>query len=70
MKPMKMHTKDGQWYIEDGNRTVTFDNSKDAWLYIAYSLIIRKKHKTQPARRNASEPYPVRSLVPHPIRGC
>ena len=68
MKPMKMYTKGGKWYIENGSRTVTFDDSKDAWLYIEYQLIIRaaiKMHST----RGASEPYPVRSLIPTIGRG-
>lgn len=63
MKPIKMHTEGGKWYIENGSRTVTFDDSKDAWLYIEYQLIIRAAIKMHSAR-GASEPYPVRSLIP------
>ena len=69
MKPMKMHTKGGKWYIENGNRTIELDSSKDAWQYIFYMLVIRaaiKVNSTIPA----SILHPVRSLVPHPVRGC
>lgn len=68
MKPMKMRSESGKWYITDGERIVEFDNSKDAWLYIEYQLIIRAGVKA-PQLKRASEPYPVRSLIPTIGRG-
>lgn len=68
MKPMNMHTEGGKWYIKDGEGTIEFDNSKDAWLYIEYQLIIHAGFKA-PSQKRASEPYPVRSLIPTIGRG-
>lgn len=65
---MKMRTQSGKWIIDDGKKTVVFDNSKDAWLYITYMLLIRASIKLNTTKTPA-ELYPVRSLVPHPVRG-
>ncbi len=31
---LKMHTKDGKWFVNDGNEVRVFDKSLDAWSYI------------------------------------
>ena len=64
MKPFKMHTEGGKWIIQHGTHTAKYDNAKEAYMYISFFMIFRKH------RRTAAEPYPVRSLVPHPKRGC
>ena len=64
MKPLKMHTKGGKWYVQTETKTAVFDNAHEAFMYISF-LTVFTKH-----RRMASEPYPVRALVPHPVRGC
>ena len=69
MKPLfKMQTKGGKWSIKEGSRTVTFANANDAWQYITLMMSVLVGAKVNPIHK-ASQPYPVRSLVPHPIRG-
>ena len=68
MNPIKMHTEGGKWYIEDQKKTIEFDDINAAWLYISYITLIRAtvKIKSKIASTNI---HPVRSLVPHPIKG-
>lgn len=66
---MKLKSKGGKWIIVDGKRTVEFESVKDVWLYIFYMRTIRGADKA-PLRRGASEPYPVRSLIPPMGRRC
>lgn len=68
MKPLKLRTEGGKWYIKDQKKTVVFDNSKDAWAYITYVMIIRAAIKMNSTIASTNI-HPVRSLVPHPIRG-
>ena len=61
-----MQTKGGKWSIKEGSRTVKFDNGNDAWQYIEHMMSVLVGNKANP-RIQPSQPYPVRSLVPHPI---
>ena len=57
---MKLYTIEKYWIVEDGNRSIIFDESMDAWRYIFLMREIR------PKIRYERELYPVRSLSPFP----
>ncbi len=65
---MKLRTFKGKWYIEDRKKTAVFDNANDAWHYITYIMILRAAIKMNITKASTNI-HPVRSLVPHPIRG-
>ena len=60
MKLLKMYNAEGYWIIEDGNRSIIFDESSDAWRYVFIMREIRPKISYE------RELYPVRSLSPFP----
>ena len=53
LKLMKMRTKDNKWIIEDEGRTIVFDSSYDAWMYV----LLMKEVRPHP-------PIPPRSIYP------
>ena len=57
---MKLYTVEKYWIVEDGNRSIIFDTSMEAWRYI---FIMRE---VRPKIRYEKELYPVRSLSPFP----
>lgn len=57
---MKLYNTEGYWIVEDGNRSIIFNTSTEAWRYI---FIMRE---VRPKIRYEKELYPVRSLSPFP----
>jgi hypothetical protein len=57
---MKLYTIEKYWIVEDGNRSIIFDTSTDAWRYIFLMREIR------PKIHYVKELYPVKSLSPFP----
>lgn len=58
---LKLQTKDGKWVIIDGDRTIVFDCSRDAWTYIFLMRKIRPR-----VNMGQGSLYPVENLVPKP----
>lgn len=42
---MKLRTHSGKWYVTDGDQTVTFNSSTEAWTYIFDTYKYRKEAK-------------------------
>ena len=59
---MKMRKQGGKWIVEDNERTITFEKSYDAWLYVFMMKGVRPNAPTPPKTL-----HPVRSLNPVPM---
>lgn len=56
---LKMYTKDKKWIVVDSARSIEFESSKDAWVYVFLMRGIRPNAPKAPESL-----HPVKSLVP------
>jgi hypothetical protein len=61
---LKMYTKGNKWIVVDGEKTVEFDEARDAWEFV----FLMKSIRPNAAPKAPKSLYPVTTLNPFPSR--